>query len=106
VTDANNCEVVETYNLTRIRQFNTTSANDRDDVLFPNPSHGTIIIFPRQMDLNKIEIFNAFGQLKFEMKDDFTEKIELDLSLYASGMHYVHLRNDEMNVTKKLILAR
>jgi hypothetical protein len=81
---------------------------DNDFLIFPNPSSGyfNIAIPPQKQDLT-ISVYNSLGALLAMITATASSNYAFfDLSEYPSGMYFLRINNGEMNVTRKIILAK
>ena len=105
VTDAAGCETIRTIELNRIRIINDDQVDVPDDIIiFPIPSPGPIIIFPRQQSLSNLSIINVMGKKVMDIPHLDQEKIELDLSHLMKGIYFIRLESNGRPQLKKIIL--
>ena len=76
-------------------------------VLAPNPTDGIAILdmaFSENVDL-KIEVINVMGQVLFQTFKDNTieERIDINMTDFASGMYFVRVSVDNQTIVKKLM---
>ncbi len=92
---------------------NTSKADQKlelmDVNLIPNPSNGItgISLFLPKKGPTTIRVYNLNGQLIHEDHlNDFTGKYskQLDLSAQPKGIYFLHVRQNNESVTKKIIL--
>jgi len=75
--------------------------------LAPNPTTDIAILdmeFSENIDL-KVEVLNVMGQIIFETNKDNTteERIDINMSDFASGIYFVRVSVDNQTVVKKLM---
>lgn len=83
---------------------------DRNSVkIFPNPSEGEFDI-QLNTDVSAetiIRVYNAIGQLQFEVKSINENIVHIDLSDFTTGLYTVRIsQNNKRDVTEKLILEK
>lgn len=62
--------------------------------VYPNPSTGLVTISSENVTLNSVQVFNALGQVVYEIKGLQTGKEELDLRNMAKGVYTLHILTD------------
>lgn len=100
-SDVNNCEILNS----EIKSISELSSGiDENEwnnvVVYPNPATDYLNISCVQM--NKIEIVNALGQVVYSnsiVNNDFT----VDLTSYSKGFYFIRLSGDNGTVIKKFI---
>jgi len=75
-----------------------------DIQIYPNPATDFIrISTPTNFEFGKLKIFNAFGQLVFELS--FTsENAIIDVSAFERGIYFVMIETEEWALKEKLII--
>ena len=74
---------------------------ERQIILYPNPTNGFINIQkPAAVDISKIEIYNALGQVIFESEYSETR----DISNLSPGILFLKLETNGEHVIKRLVL--
>ena len=76
-------------------------------VLAPNPTNGIAVLdmeFSETVDL-QIQVVNMMGQILYETFKDNTieERIDINMTDYASGMYFVRVSVDNETIVKKLM---
>ena len=103
VTDANGC--IGSLNMVLT---NTTELTiDSNDVsLFPNPSKGQFqVLYEPTLDLNEILIYNIYGQVVYQMKNEFsTSRIDFSLPELSQGTYLFEARFGQGVHRQKIIL--
>ena len=75
-------------------------ALDPQFVFYPNPTSGIINIQkPAMLDVNKVEIFNALGQVLYS--ENFSETI--DVSKFAKGILFFRIETSEGIINKSVV---
>jgi len=69
--------------------------------VFPNPTKDFTTIELQSEKESTTKIFNLLGEVVLEK--DFTQKIELNLSAFASGTYFLEIENEEGRAVRKLI---
>ncbi len=59
--------------------------------VYPNPSTGTVTIASGEINLNGIQVFNALGQVVYELNGIQTAKQELNLNNMAKGVYTIRI---------------
>ncbi len=74
-----------------------------DDInIYPNPTkNGLITIKSANNPISGVEVYNVTGQLIF---NSLTDRNQLDLSGFGSGVYLVRILSDDNSVTRKLIV--
>lgn len=83
----------------------SSSVSSYDDLnktqVYPNPTTGLITI--EGNDINKVEVLDINGKMIMTV-NDYTNKLQIDLSVYPKGVYFVRLQNDNEIKTKKVVL--
>lgn len=78
------------------------SIMENDNVIYPNPNKG---IF--KIELNNesytISVHNAMGQLVRHITEA-SDNVVLNLDDVASGLYFINIKNDKMNITEKIVV--
>lgn len=80
-------------------------------LIYPNPNNtNQLMLALANENANDkqigISIYNSIGQLKFEQSIDSQKginSINIDISAFASGIYYITIKNNNNQITKKLI---
>ncbi len=90
-------------------QFPGKPNEDRNLLVYPNPSTGIVHIAINGFEGHKVElrVLNVIGSVIYreaimELNDRFTKT--LDLSKFASGLYYVKLEGDNASQMRKLVI--
>ncbi|MNV71477.1 hypothetical protein D3C71_1644990 [compost metagenome] len=59
--------------------------------VYPNPSTGMITVYSGEIQLNGIQVFNALGQVVYELNGIQTGKQDLNLSNMAKGVYTIRI---------------
>lgn len=62
--------------------------------VYPNPSTGLITIYSGEVNLNAVKVFNALGQVVYELNNLQTVKQEIDLKNMAKGVYTMRVQTD------------
>jgi len=76
-----------------------------DFQVVPNPTNGIFLVVPDR-DFTEdfdVAILNSIGQVIFEDTDLTVGKNRIDISNYASGIYYLHIRMNDSITIKKII---
>ena len=77
--------------------------HDTDDLkCFPNPIKDQLTISSTTMNLGRIVVFNASGQLLFNTRPHMNE-YSLILASYASGFYFVKVTSKESSKVFKIV---
>ena len=72
--------------------------------VYPNPARGHIKLSAISSQLSVVRIYNCLGMLVDEIEMD-SEKIEINVSDYESGIYFINIQDDDGNVvTNKVII--
>lgn len=106
LTDANDCEAIETFTL-----MGPVNINDIDFIinytLFPNPTNTTFTVTANFTQKTKGEfvVTNLLGQVLNQFSfENATVKNEFDVSDYPGGVYLVTLKTDKGEATEKLVV--
>ncbi len=92
-----------TYYNTLTGLSNTAIETETHVKLFPNPVINNLTIKSEKI-FNSINIYNSCGVKLFSHKvDEFNYTTSIDLSDYPSGIYIVGLKNNELNIFKRII---
>lgn len=84
----------------------TTGVNDINLAnkisIYPNPTNGVFTIESENMQ--SIEITSISGEIIKTIKQNKSNKVDVDLKAYSAGVYFVKITTDKGNATKKLIL--
>lgn len=86
---------------------NTTqqSLEEQDALVFPNPARQHFSITMATQGPTPIKILDALGRVVY-VKEDFENRLELDVSAFASGMHTIRINHPAGLITKTLVIQR
>lgn len=71
------------------------SENELDFILvYPNPSTGLFTISSGEVNMNSVKVFNALGQVVYEVADLQTSKQDVDLKNMAKGVYTLRVLTD------------
>ncbi|AEA42628.1 M43 family zinc metalloprotease [Fluviicola taffensis] len=59
--------------------------------VYPNPSVGSITINSGEVNLNSVKVFNALGQVVYEIANLETSKLDVDLRNMAKGVYTIRV---------------
>lgn len=62
--------------------------------VYPNPSTGSVTINSGEVNLNSVKVFNALGQVVFEISNLQTSKQDVDLRNMAKGVYTIRVLTD------------
>jgi len=79
---------------------------NKELILYPNPSQGLINVSLKNSDVATIEIFNMSGALVYKCMNGAvaSQNIQIDLSNTARGVYMLHVTSTESVSTKKFAL--
>lgn len=87
----------------------TASSDDKNIVVYPNPSSGVVHISATGFEGRKTElrVLNVIGTVVYretitELDNRFTRT--LDLGRFASGLYYIKIDADNTSVMRKLVI--
>jgi len=73
----------------------------------PNPSSGFINLNTAKEQIQKIQIFNLYGQLVLQANDDlFSQNHHLNLSHLESGIYTIVISTEKENISLKLLMNK
>jgi len=75
-------------------------AQNSDVIVYPNPTSGVLYLYNSTFE--KVEVYDSFGQLV--MAETNTDQI--DLSSLANGNYFVKAINNEIVITKQVIVSK
>ena len=77
---------------------------DKSDILvYPNPATDKIFIKTELLEPGIISVYNIKGDLVLYKQFDFTDRIELDIELLNSGIHFLAIKTDKKIYRKKFV---
>ena len=77
--------------------------------VFPNPSNGQFKIDFSSTNLNKekeVKVFGLNGRLIHQVKGQFGESVNLDLSHLPEGVYFLKVHTNHINFTKRVIILK
>ncbi len=74
--------------------------------VYPNPSTGLVTIHSGDVNLNTIKVFNALGQLVYELNDLQTVQQDLDLKNMAKGVYTLRVLTDAGTQNIPIVLEK
>jgi hypothetical protein len=63
-------------------------------VVYPNPSAGSFTISSGEVMMNSVKVYNALGQVVYEVSDLQTSKQDVDLKQMAKGVYTLRVLTD------------
>jgi hypothetical protein len=83
----------------------TTDESSLDVHLYPNPTSGLLTLEMNQgsKETVQMQVLNSLGQVVFAQQLTGTQRYQIDLSPYNSGLFYVQFFTEEGVITKKVI---
>jgi hypothetical protein len=81
-------------------------AIDNENILFdfyPNPASSSITI-EMKSSINKIAIYNVYGEKIIEKNLDEENSLQIDVSAYPSGQYFIRAFDKKTNYTRKLLI--
>lgn len=93
-----------------VSDINEVSDVENSIILYPNPTNGLLtieLLIPGGSN-NSLVFTNVLGEVIWteNISENTTVKKQIDLSLNANGVYFVHFINDGKTVTKKLVLNK
>lgn len=89
-------------NYTDITNLKHTTGNERPE-LYPNPADDLVIIeIPEGYGINNISVFDVTGRKLIEIKE-ISNRTELNLSNFKSGLYLIKFESEEKTEIVKLI---
>ena len=70
--------------------------------IYPNPNNGSFIVNLGDVQ-SDVTIYNTMGQIVYRA-ESMKGNINVDLENITSGLYFVNVRNQDVNMTKKMIL--
>lgn len=70
--------------------------------IYPNPNNGSFIVNLGDVQ-SDVTIYNTMGQIVYRA-ESMKGNISVDLENITSGLYFVNVRNQDVNMTKKMIL--
>jgi hypothetical protein len=74
--------------------------------IFPNPAATELRIKNAELRIEKVEIYNAFGEKVFSKSATGTKQVTIDVSGFSRGVYFVHLLNGKEQIVKKVAVQR
>lgn len=72
--------------------------------IYPNPSEGLFYVQSQEETIDKILVFNAFGQTVFQRKQVPTTTFELDLHELSSGIYFIKIQSAARGWIEKVVI--
>ncbi len=92
---------------THILGVNNVTVPESSLVLYPNPAKEIAVIESKDgLKMKSIAITNILGQVMFEGASSNSEKHQIELSGYASGMYTVRIQTDKGIVVRKFEIIK
>ncbi len=82
-----------------IQDFSTNSIS-----IYPNPSKNIFNIDLNSINEFKFEVFDITGKVVIDKNKISNNTYQLDMSQFSSGMYFIDITTNDIEVTKKLIL--
>ncbi len=83
-----------------VEQVRTTEAK-----IYPNPSSGIVLVQINEIGLQKVSVLDLLGnELQTENWNATGSQLELDLSKLASGVYFISIQSETVNVVQKVVL--
>ena len=83
------------------------SENELDFILvYPNPSAGSFTISSGEVNMNSVKIYNALGQVVYEVSDLQTAKQDVDMKHMAKGVYTLRVLTDTGTQHIPIVLER
>jgi len=106
-SDGNSCENSAQEDITVLSS--TVSVKETDDFKFevyPNPSRGKFTVkLPAKLSDNMIvSVVNHLGMKIYQENIRNTNKIDIDLSRYSSGIYFINIKGEIINVCEKVVI--
>lgn len=89
--------------------INTTDIiADTDFKVYPNPGKGLFTIQLDDFSVGNayIQVFNSLGQMVSSIESQFSNKIEINLSDFESGVYYLKVTNNNGVHLKSIMINR
>lgn len=96
------CDSTVTTDLTVDVCIGIENMEDAEFSIYPNPGNGLFTITNSQTDSYLIELHNSIGQLLFT-KQVNEQTTVIDIQIYASGVYFITLSDEEKMMRSKLI---
>ena len=76
---------------------------EKDIMLFPNPTTGELRITSCKFPITNIEICDVFGRKIFEQKAESRKQNVMDISYLNAGIYFVQITTEKGIITKKIV---
>ena len=98
----NGCDSVVTLHLTILTGIDNLQLTNPVSV-YPNPASSILNIECEEMQ--RIDLYNADGQLVYTVKEPTSDLVQIDVSRYAAGQYFVKITlASNKSLTKKVIV--
>ena len=76
--------------------------NEQNIKLYPNPTKGLFTVELNDLNNKTIDIYDVMGKLIFS-QNTTSNKVQIDLSSYATGLYFVKIKTENNTITKRLL---
>ena len=80
-----------------------TMSEDGNVEVYPNPARDHIKLSANSCQLSAVRVYNVLGMMIEEIEINSNE-IEINVSDYKTGIYFINISNEELNVTKKIVV--
>ena len=79
------------------------TVEERNVNIYPNPARDFVRVSTVNGQQSTVKIYNTIGMLvdEIEMSSD---EIEINVTDYNPGIYFINIRNEELNMTKKIVV--
>ena len=90
---------------TEVNEVSTeeTISDEQSFTVYPNPAKDIVRLSTDNSQWTTVRIYNVLGMMIEEIEINSNE-IEINVSDYKTGIYFINVSNEELNVTKKIVV--
>ncbi|MEI8202251.1 MAG: M4 family metallopeptidase [Bacteroidota bacterium] len=106
VTDSNACSSPASNTVYVVAGINENSNNDFS--IIPNPNQGSFKLQLNKSYYGKINLMitNTLGQMVYAKQIDALPTQQISLNSLENGVYFLNIRNENMNITRRLVIEK
>ena len=108
ITDCFGCETIDTFLIACVGWNGSTNINNISNKtefeIYPNPSSELINIESADESIEKVFIYNSFGQIIKEFKIPNANNFQINIANFEKGIYFVKVESKSGVVMKKIVV--